>query len=367
MRRVAALVPNVTGFSPGQRVRIEAWSDHLPDHGWSVDLYPFENAALHDVLYQPKRAGQKALRLTECYLRQIRRLRGLGHPDLIFIFQEAALIGPALLERWVSRSGIPIVYDLDDPRFIPYRSPNSGRASVLKFPGKTNTICRLASHVIAINSLLADYASRYNSHVTVVPNSVDINRFRPGTPTSGPTRLVWIGSHSTASNLASIAPALSRLQADCSTPIRLIGGPASAVPHLEVESIAWSADTEVELLQEGHIGLVPVPNSPWNRWKFFLKTVQYMSVGLPVVAHPMGSNAEVITDGLNGFLAETQDEWYQRLRTLVDNPDLRRRMGAAARATAVERFSLPLHVAKVASVFNEVATSVALPCGLPKS
>lgn len=353
MRRVAALVPNVEGASPGQRVRIETWRDHLQPHGWSVDLYPFEDAALHRVLYQPGHRAAKAARLLACYGRQIDRLRRMPPYDLLFVYQEAALVGPALLERWARRAGTPLVYDLDDPRFIPYRSPTSGRASLIKCSGKTNFLVRSADHVIAINPLLADYAGRYNSSVTVVPNSVDLERYRPRTPPAGPARVVWIGSHSTEANLVMVSPALQRLQVDCGTPIRLIGAEAPALPGLRVESRHWSADTEVGDLQECHVGIVPVADTPWNRWKFFFKTVQYMAAGLPVVAHPTGSNRDVIQHGVNGFLADTQEQWYQHLRTLVDQPDLRKRMGAAARATAVERFSLPSHIATVADVFAE--------------
>jgi glycosyltransferase involved in cell wall biosynthesis len=355
MRHVAALVPNIAGVSPGQRVRIETWRDHLAPQGWSVDLYPFEDAALHDVLYQPGHSAEKAIRLAACYGRQMERIRRMPRPDVLFVYQEAALVGPTVLERWARRLRAPLVFDLDDPRFVPYRSPTSGRASLLKFPGKTNTLLRLADHVVAVNQLLADYAGRYNPSVTVIPNSVDTERYCPGSPVEGIPRLVWIGSHSTVANLQTIGAALGRLQADCATPIHLVGAPKGALPELNVEYRPWSAATEVRELQQCQIGLVPVAETPWNRWKFFYKTIQYMAVGLPVVAHPMGSNAEVIADGVNGFLAADPEEWYQRLRILVEDPELRGRMGAAARATAVERFSLPAHVATVARVFTEAA------------
>jgi glycosyltransferase involved in cell wall biosynthesis len=65
-----------------------------------------------------------------------------------------------------------------------------------------------------------------------------------------------------------------------------------------------------------------------------------MSLGLPVVATPIGSNLEIIEDGVNGFLADSDEEWEDRLRTLIDNPELRRRMGDAARRTAEDRFGL---------------------------
>ena len=63
MKRVAALVPNVLGVSPGQRVRIETWAEHLRAAGWEVDFYPFEDERLHEVLYHPAPPQVKVARL----------------------------------------------------------------------------------------------------------------------------------------------------------------------------------------------------------------------------------------------------------------------------------------------------------------
>ena len=61
-----------------------------------------------------------------------------------------------------------------------------------------------------------------------------------------------------------------------------------------------------------------------------LKLLQYLAVGLPAVASPVGVNSDIIVDGDNGFLATTEDEWYERLHALCRQPELRTRMGQAA-------------------------------------
>jgi glycosyltransferase involved in cell wall biosynthesis len=63
-------------------------------------------------------------------------------------------------------------------------------------------------------------------------------------------------------------------------------------------------------------------------------------MALPVVASPIGSNLEIVSDGRTGFLAETPDEWYDRMRRLAEDPDLRREMGVSARRLIEERFSM---------------------------
>lgn len=109
---------------------------------------------------------------------------------------------------------------------------------------------------------------------------------------------------------------------------------------LDVEFIKWSYDREVPLLQESDIGIVPVKESDWGPYKFFFKTIQYMSLGMPVVGTAMGSNLEIIEDGKNGFLAKTETDWYDKIKILLENPELGENLGKEARKTVLERFDI---------------------------
>ena len=355
MKRIAALVPNILGVSPGQRVRIESWAQYLREAGWTVDFYPFEDAGLHEIIYSPGQAAGKAKRLLQCYLRQLRVVFQGPPCDILFIYREAALIGPAFLERLAKRLRVPIIYDLDDPVFIPYRSPMNGWFSLLKFPRKTNSLFRLSDRIIAINNLIAEHAARFNPAVSVIPNCVDIEKYQPkAKPLDAPVRLVWIGSHSTMPNLETISEPLRRLQETDNVPLRVIGVGEVNLPGVQAEVRQWSAETEVAELQDCDVGLVPLTDLNWNLWKFFFKTVQYMATGLPVVARRMGSNVEIIEHGVNGFLVESEEEWYDCMRELVTNHDLRQRMGRAARERVVAQYSTQSQMPRMVSVFEQV-------------
>lgn len=355
MKRIAALVPNILGVSPGQRVRIESWAGYLREAGWTIDFYPFEDAGLHKIIYEPSHAAGKAKRLLQCYLRQLRLILRKPPCDILFIFREAALIGPAVIERLAKRLRVPIIYDLDDPVFVPYRSPMNGWFSLLKFPRKTYSLFRLSTHIIAINNLIAEHAAGFNPSVSVIPNCVDIERYQPKPkPADAPVRLVWMGSHSTMPNLETIERPLRRLQETDNALLRVIGAGEVNLSGVEAEVRQWSAETEVADLQDCDVGLVPLSDMVWNPWKFFYKTVQYMAVGIPVVARRMGSNSEIIQHGVNGFLVETEDEWYDSMRELITNHDLRRRMGAAARERVVAQYSTQSQMPNMISVFEQV-------------
>jgi glycosyltransferase involved in cell wall biosynthesis len=102
----------------------------------------------------------------------------------------------------------------------------------------------------------------------------------------------------------------------------------------------WSEVSEVTDLQRFDAGIMPLPDDPWKRGKCGYKLIQYMACGIPVVASPVGVNKEIVDHGVNGFLAETTTEWIEALRILRDNPDLRRRMGAAGRRKVEQRYCL---------------------------
>jgi glycosyltransferase involved in cell wall biosynthesis len=363
-KRLAAIVPYVLGTAGGQRVRIESWSRYLEQSGWIVDFYPFEDAALHRVLYRPGKPLLKGKRLFSCYIRQLRRILGGPRCDCLFIYQEAALIGPALLERFAARLGVPVVYDLDDPVFLPHHSGINGAFTLLKFSRKTHTIFRLSDHVIAINSLLANYASSFGSAVTVIPNCIDTDRYKPKARQSdGVVRLVWVGSHSNTHNLVLLQKPLRRLQSKHRAPLHVIGAGRIDLPGVEVNMIPWCESTEIGDLQACDIGLAPLVDGPWNSWKSPFKLMQYMALGLPVVTRRIGAAREMIEDGVNGFLVETEDEWHDRLELLVTDAELRGRMGRAARAAVVEKFSTQVQMPRVVSVFEDALRASAGRCG----
>ena len=350
--KIAALVPYHKDFCAGQRFRIELWERHLQERGFEVEYFPFTNAALTGVLYSSGRKLQKGRGILRCYWEQLHRVMTASRPDVVYIYREAALIGPALIERLVRRWKVPIIYDIDEPIFVPYVSPRNGRFNQLKFFSKTHTLFAMSDHVLAVNQAIGDYAKQFARRVTIVPMAVDVNRYTPATgEQSEKLRIGWVGTLTNQPNLELAAEPIARLNRSHGALLRVIADEPMTLPGVEVEFIPWQYDIEVPRLQECQIGIVPVKPSVWSPWKFFFKLIQYMSLGMPVVATPTGSNLEIIEDGVNGFWANTPDEWYERLRLLAENPSLRRSMGEAARRTVEERFSLTKQIDFMETVF----------------
>ena len=354
--KVLALVPSQQGYSPGQRGSIELWEKVLEPEGISLDFAPFESGKLREILYQPGNQFRKAAEMVASYARRIRLLERVNDFDAVFVYREAALLGPAFLERMIARKK-PIIYQLDDPLFIPYRSPANGLLSYLKFFGKVKEIVRISSAVLVNSGPIREFAERYSNNVWQIPSVVDIDKFvyRESDQLRKPVCVGWSGSPTTIKNLKMIEAPLAQISKDEACDISLIGTDNFGLTTVRHEAKRWNSETEVEDLRRIQIGLVPLPDdNPWNPYKFIMKTAQYMSLGIVPVGTPMASNTEVIRHGENGFLAGTDREWKDAISTLIHDEKLRCAMSGQAAKDAAEKYSLQANAGKIVAAFRSV-------------
>lgn len=353
-----AIVPSIYDTNPSQRYRIEQWEPLLRERGVEITYRPFESEELNAVLYKPGQWGRKLRLVSRSFARRAADMRAARGYDAVYLLREAALLGPALFERLLRRSGVPVVFDFDDAVFERYVSPSNGYLSYLKFPGKTRAVCRLAAHVMAGNEYLATYARRVNPRVTVIPTTVDTARYtveprvRNDVPVVG-----WTGSYSTVQHLRTLSGALRRLARSERFRLRIIGAPGVRLEGLEgldVEALPWRSETEVEDLRPVDIGVMPLPEEPWTRGKCGMKALQYMGLAIPTVCSPVGVNSEIVRDGENGFLAASEDEWVEKLTLLLRSADLRERLGRAGRATVEECYSAACQAPRVFQIIESV-------------
>jgi glycosyltransferase involved in cell wall biosynthesis len=354
--RVLALVPSRLDVSPGQRYRIEQWEPHLRTEGIRLDYACFLDAPADELLRQRGHVARKAATLVGALVRRLRLARTASGYDLVYLFRESALLGPALVERVLARRRIPYVFDFDDAVWVRYVSPANSYYSFLRFPGKTATVCRKAREVMAGNAFLAAYARRYNERVTVVPTTIDTEAYRPlPVRASGVPVVGWTGSHSTARYLELIRPALERLRELTTFRMVVVGATGFAARGVEIEHRPWRSATEVQDLSDFDVGVMPLADTDWERGKCALKALQYMALGVPPVVSPVGVNADVVEEGRTGLLARSTEEWVEALRALVEKPELRGRLGSAARARVEAAFSMRVHAPRVARLFREAA------------
>ena len=366
--RLLALVPSLYDKSPGQRYRLEQWEPLLRERGVDITYAPFECAELNDVVYKQGQIAKKLRLVVQALGRRAALLSKLTNYDVIYLHREAALLGPAVFERLIHRSGVPIVFDFDDAIFLSYKSPSNGYLSYLKFAGKTKTNCRLAAHVMVGNPYLAEYARQFNQNVSIIPTTIDTDKYKPVNieDSSGPLVIGWTGSHSTVQHLDTLRSALAKLAQRESIRLRVIGTPNYQIEGVEFETIMWRSETEVEDLSAVDIGIMPLPDDNWARGKCGAKALQFMAMGIPTVCSPVGVNTDIIQDNENGLIANSEDEWIEKLSLLIRSRELRARLGKAGRQTIEQRFSAAVQAPRVHEVLESVVrkSPVAVDSGL---
>jgi glycosyltransferase involved in cell wall biosynthesis len=362
---VLVLAPAPYDTAPGQRFRIEQWMNHLQAEGMHFSFVPFADPTLHRLLYQPGRYVEKGALVLRAFWRRLVAAMHARRHDVVYLPREAAMIGPAILERLIALLGIPIVYDFDDPIWLSYQSPTNRFFSRLRCPGKTAAICRLATRVIVGNRLLAEWARQHTARVEIVPTTIDLSRYPPRSSdaASQTVTLGWTGSHSTLPFLDQIRGVLERLARRYEYRLVVVSHtenhPADRFP-VPVKAKRWNAATEALDLQEIDVGLGPFPESGWTPWRCHGKVLQYMALGIPCVASRIGILPDYIQDGANGFLAASEQEWEEKLSRLIESPPLRQQVGLAARRQVEEHYSAELWVPRVRAILEAA-------CGSPQS
>jgi len=354
--RILALVPSIYDTSPGQRFRMEQWEPLLKERGVTIDFQAFENEQLHETLYKSGALSKKIDLIVRQFWQRTKTVRAAREYDAVYLFREAAHVGPAIFERWVRQQRVPMIFDFDDAIFVPYVSPSNGYLSYLKFPSKTATICRLSAHIMAGNPYLADYARQYNEQVTIIPTTIDTEKYTITERRQNKVPVIgWSGSFSTVAHLDTIRKALVRLSKTEQFKLRVIGTPQYQLDGVNVEAMAWCSETEVDDLRPIDIGIMPLPDDIWSRGKCGLKALQYMALGIPTVCSPVGVNADIIQHGENGFLAATEDEWIDVLTRLLKSEELRRQIGARGRLTVERQYSARSQAPRVYEIFESVS------------
>jgi glycosyltransferase involved in cell wall biosynthesis len=276
-----------------------------------------------------------------------------GQFDLVWVEKEMLPWVPSWFELGLFPASVPLVVDYDDALF--HRYDQHSWPLVRRVLGeKIDAVMRRADLVLAGNDYLAGRARRAGARrVELLPTVVDVSRYAVSERTQGQLLTIgWIGSPSTARYLKLITSVLRDLVASRDVRVVAVGANADQLEGLPVEVRPWSEAGEVEEIQQFDIGIMPLPDEPFERGKCGYKLIQYMACGKPVVASPVGVNREIIEQGINGFLANSHEEWLTALVSLLEDAELRKKMGEAGRKHVEERYSTQQMAPRLASLLQ---------------
>ncbi|WBA41984.1 glycosyltransferase family 4 protein [Hymenobacter canadensis] len=354
--RILFIVPYPPGRAPSQRFRFEQYLPLLTQAGHSYRLAPFISEDTWAILYKPGQAVAKSVGILAGFLRRFILLLSVSAYDYVFIHREASPIGPPVFEWLIAKVlGKKIIYDFDDAIWIPNTSEANKVVAGVKWHHKVGSICRWAYKISCGNVYLRDYARQFNPNAVVNPTTIDtVNLHNRVRDQKAPGRLVigWTGTHSTLKYLEQVVPVLAELEQQYDFEFRVISNQPPELPLRSLNFQPWRKDTEIEDLAGLHIGLMPLEDDPWAKGKCAFKALQYMALGIPALVSPVGMNTEVVQPGVNGYVCTTAADWRQALETLMQDPELRIKLGEQARATIVERYSVMANEQNFLNLFS---------------
>ena len=352
--RVLALT-RYSSLGPSSRVRFNQYIPSLTSFGVELQVSPLLGDNYVRRLYNGKR--QSVSSIVTAYVGRVASLVNSHSFDLLWIEKELFPWLPTCVDSLFMGRHPPCVVDYDDAVFHRYDMHANLLIRAL-MREKINTVMRQSTTVVVGNDYLAKHARQAGaSRIEYLPSAVDTDRYSIREKTGNQFRIGWIGSPVTAPYLGLIRDALTEVTTRFSARLVLVGsGGQDPLPGMPKEILPWSEDSEVANIQSFDVGIMPLPDGPFEQGKCGYKLVQYMACGLPVIASPVGVNSRIVEQGKTGFLASSTAEWLQALVMLSQNTNLRSDLGKAGRKKVEQEYSLQITAPRLFEILSEAVS-----------
>jgi glycosyltransferase involved in cell wall biosynthesis len=258
---------------------------------------------------------------------------------------------PIWILRLITRVNNNILFDFDDAIYL-----QESRIEPL------HEVLRTAKVVVAGNKCLSEYAKKFNQSIAEIPTVIDTDHYLPSQGEKHPAEprvlIGWIGSDPNRGDLDLITPSLDKIGYSFHKKVALLiiarhsYSRKTSIPQI---FIPWTLHTYHKALQKIDIGIMPLDNTEWNKGKCAFKLIQYSSVKAVSIASPVGMNTAVVLPSKTGFLADTQEEWYDKLSLLIQDAELRSKLGQNGRFHIEQHYSVEACLPKLVDAIEFVA------------
>jgi glycosyltransferase involved in cell wall biosynthesis len=277
---------------------------------------------------------------------------------------------------------IPVILDIDDLLFeLPEDHPDRTRHTFTATLLPTFLAMLEADLITVTTQPLRDYVSDFNKNIVVLPNYLDDQLWPRKAPAHNPAAdskitIGYMGGHTHQPDLALIVPMIEqlshqyagRLEFNCwgTQPPKELSANINVHWH---DEITWNYQDFAAYFdsQSADIFVAPLADNLFNRCKSSIKYLEYGALGVPGVYSRVEPYSSVITQGVNGFLASSVEEWLETLVRLVENPALRQSIAANATEHINSNWLLSDHAYQWLSAYQKARDTVkARPATDPK-
>lgn len=357
-------IPSGGRLSPATRYRVHQILPFLEKEGIDYEVYSIFSERLTTLMIRSSTFGRlrKALYYAELvmdrFIRSWKAILLADKFDLVFLQRTTFPLG---LERLLKARNKNIIFDIDDSIYLPDKEEKNPIGYFKRYIKKREVISvlKVARCAIVENNYIRSFVRKYcrETYLIVGPIDTERNFARVDGQDSKEITIGWIGTPSTTPYLKMLDGALKELSKKYDVKVRLIGASPYSVDGVRIESVKWSEETEISELHKFDIGVMSMPDNEWTRGKVGCKMLQYMANAIPAVVSYTPTTAEIIQDGINGFLASSEKEWVDKISLLIDDPALKDRMGREGRRSAEKSFSLDASIPRYLGIFKDYAAS----------
>lgn len=271
--------------------------------------------------------------------------------DVVFIQK---VLPPIWLQNLIKLLNKNIVFDFDDALYASHQTSISTNLNIIR--KRLINIIRISKYLVILkNEDIKKFTSQFNKNILTITGPMDCQRYFPRGKKKGKDIVIgWIGHPLNTPYLKPLFNVFRKISKKYpNVIIELIGTFNLVVEDVNIKFKKWSLDTEVRDLQNFDIGIMPLSDDEWSRGKGGYKLLQYMAVGIPCVASPIGINSQLIKEGINGYFANSDDQWYEKLEILIEDEKLRKLIGRNGRGIVEEQYSLKMSAPKLIKLIKK--------------
>jgi glycosyltransferase involved in cell wall biosynthesis len=254
------------------------------------------------------------------------------------------------------RSRLPVIFDIDDATWHPLEKKHHFLTR-WRTNSRLAACLRLSRLAVAANEYLSKRLRHDAAKVEVLPMTLPGADWKAAKPVDGPVVIGWAGAPGNHFQLRSIETALREVkQALPEVVIRIFSGVRPEM-DVEIDFVPFDAAKQIEVLHSFTIGLLPLPDTPFNPGKSPIKALQYMAAGIPCVASALAGTVEMLGEQGGGLYAADLDAWKHHLLTLAHDREMRHQMGRAGRERFETLFTSEAAARRWAEIFRQTISS----------
>lgn len=300
--------------------------------------------------------------------------------DIIYFNYINNTWGYAAMGAMARHFGCKLVMELDDALWHvradnpSYEVWKKGSESIYNFNCIANDVDAMTTTNSYLRHVIMNNVKKSGDKIGVFPNCIDFDLYKHRAPfkDTGQIMLTWFGSTTHFQDLldSEFVKGVDRVMKEYpNVKFQTIGafmpqfkekwGVRYEHPFGHEDIYKWITEPDKfsKFMKETDIMVTPLEEDIYNKSKSCIKYSEVSSAGVPGVYQDIRQYRNIITDGVNGFLAKNDSDWYNKIKKLIDNKELRRSMGQKTFENVKENRDIKDIIPKYAEFFKSLLTN----------